>query len=85
MSLATSQVMRLESSRTIGAPEIMGKGGAFGNLSLMPYSSLIPHQKDHGHCPGLSLGPSWQQKSRQEELEGVSALGSAEDPKLAVK
>lgn len=36
-----------------------------------------------GTYPGLSLVPHLAVRNRQEGLEGVSALGSADDPKLA--
>lgn len=35
--------------------------------------------------PRAEPGPIWHQSSKQEELEGTSALGSAKDPQLAVK
>lgn len=76
--------MILEGSRTTGAFRIMGKVGTFQNWSQMLLTHFSPTEGCEQHCPELSLGSSRQQKSRQEALEGVSALGSAEDPKLAV-
>lgn len=54
-------------------------------MKFEPNALLLTLPSPELSCPGLSLGPSWHQRSRPEELEGVSALASAEDPKLAVK
>lgn len=82
MSLATSQVMGLEHSRTTGAPEIRGREGPFEISAKCPVTQSSLTRRV---MPRTGPGPIWPQSSEQEELEGNSALGRAKDPQLALK
>ena len=75
---------RLEGSRTTGASRNIGQRR--GLLKVEPNAlSNFPQQQDHGHLPRTEPRPHLAVRNRQEGLEGVSALGSADDPKLAGK
>lgn len=82
MCLATSQVMRLEHSRMTGAPETGGADRPFEISVKCPVSQSSLTRRV---MPRTEPGPVRHQSSKQEELEGNSALASAKDPKLAVK
>lgn len=65
-----------------GAPETGGADGPFEISVKCPVSQSSLTRRV---MPRTEPGPVRHQSSKQEELEGNSALASAKDPKLAVK